>query len=70
MINIAKMSKEELTRKMHSEFNVPESVNVKLTAFMALSDMQEFGYSYQDVISLYDITIEEIKSFEHEFHSL
>ena len=64
------MSKEELTPKMHSEFNFPASAIVKLTAFMALSDMQEFGYSYQDVISLYDISIEEIKIFEQEFHSL
>ncbi len=64
------MSKEELTTKMHSEFTISTEADVKLTAFMALNDMKELGYSYEEITSLYDITAEQIKSFEDEFKLL
>ncbi|RTY71587.1 hypothetical protein [Flavobacterium sp. LB2P53] len=64
------MSKEELTTQMHSEFNISTQANIKLTAFMALTDMKELGYSYEEITSLYELTEVQIKSFEDEFKLL
>lgn len=64
------MSKEELTTKMHSEFTISTQANLKLTAFMALTSMKEQGYSLDQITSLYDITAEQINSFEEEFKLL
>ena len=37
------MSKEELTKKMHSEFSISEEINIKHKCFAALNDMLKFN---------------------------
>lgn len=64
------MSKEELTTKMHSEFNISDEATIKLTAFMALSDMNEFNYSIAEASELYSISESEILKYKDEHKAL
>lgn len=61
---------DELTTKMHSEFNVSNETNIKLTSFMALDRMNEFNYSIEKTAILFGLTVEKIKSYEAEFLEL
>jgi hypothetical protein len=64
------MAKEELTTKMHSEFNISDKASIRLTAFMALSDMKEFNYSITDASELYAIPESEILNYKDEHEAL
>lgn len=64
------MSKEELTTKMHSEFNVSPETDVKHIAFAALSRIKKYGYTMEEVLSIFDITEKQILQHEAEFNRL
>lgn len=64
------MSKEELTTKMHSEFNISDEATIRLTALMALSDMKEFDYSIKEASELYSISESQILKYKDENEAL
>lgn len=64
------MSKEELTTKMHSEFSISDEATTRLTALMALSDMNKFNYSIDTVCELYSLTEIDISKHQKEFEKI
>jgi hypothetical protein len=62
--------KEELTTKMHSEFQVSEETDLKHRCFSALECMTEFGYSAKDAADIYGVSVTEIDKFRDAFELL
>lgn len=64
------MSKEELTKKMHSEFSVSEEINIKHKCFAALNDMLKFNTDIERASKTYGVSISDIKNYTSEFNDL
>ncbi len=62
--------KEELTSKMHREFQVSDETDVKHRCFSALECIYEYNYSIEDAAEIYGITISDIQQHRAEFESL
>ena len=58
---------DELTTKMHSEFDISKETEIKHKCYMALLDIKEFNYSIEYVCELYNISKEEIEQHKSEF---
>jgi hypothetical protein len=62
--------KEELTEKMHSEFSVTKSTDIKHIVFSAIACMRDLDYSIEKVCKIYSITEQDINKHKKEFNSL
>ncbi len=62
--------KEELTEKMHSEFEIDSETEKRNMAFMILNMMDSIGETIEEAIQGYDITKEELLSYKKEYDLL
>lgn len=47
---------DELTEKMHSEFNITPEAERNIKVRLALKDMKKLGYTIEQVMELYGLT--------------
>jgi len=57
--------RDELTEKMHSEFQISEEQERKIKVRLARESMKDFKYSIETVCKLYDLKEEDFKNVEH-----
>lgn len=60
-----KAQQDELTEKMHSEFNISKEQEVKLKVMLAKQDMKKLKYSAAQVCELYGLSEEDIGIVEN-----
>jgi hypothetical protein len=62
--------KEELTEKMHSEFEIDSESEKRNIAFMIIGFMEALGETVEESIEGYEITKEELLIYKKEYDLL
>ena len=60
-----KPDRDELTEKMHSEFEISEEQERKIRVWMAREAMKEFNRSIEYVCKMFNLKEEDFKNVEH-----
>lgn len=62
--------KEELTTKMHSEFQIDSETEIKHRVWALLSYSDNAGLSINEAIGEFDLTIEQVEKYKQSYLDL